>query len=789
MASKEQELIESLMSDVTGDKEYESHEITKTIQNILTQYNLSTDMSFIEKIASMKFGEKGEKFSSGDLPNELQNAAFLPVNTIADIALRQDLDMIISQIPEMYKVIQVLRDSTCEADVVTGKLARTISFDKTIQDDSERENTISIIEDVEDRLGLDSTIKNHVVYNAWLYGEAYLYVVPYAKVFSDLYTYRLSGSKKKKNNTSSMFETSSTLDGYGYNESVAHERSLKDTIITESFDGNTNINNTKKSKNSPKPNVRNSIFTEQEIIEIYPTYTGSSKQTTETKNDNSGSLNSDIDGMIDDISNNIHYIKDPVSIPVFEHSVHDLREVYGHKYKKNTEYVQEVTTFFEQVMNDATDAALDNQFSRIKGVYIKPLPATKLIPIIIDKTVIGYYYISDLTRPNQSGERKNSGLGGQTLRSPSVGRDTFSPDQMFCDKLASKIINNFDLKFMRDNLTLHKQIVSVLMAHKFNESMLRFVFIPAENVVRFILNKDGDGKGHSVLEPALATARMYMFLKLYSLLYQINNSQIRVINVRMSGLDKDYKAFIEEHMRKFAARRITTSDIYNFRQSMPKVSGGSELMLPVGPNDRPPITIDTIPASEAPINTELMTSIKDEVLDSTPVPTMMIKTHAVEVDFAKEVENANTMLNSAVASGKIDLNPGLTTLYKIILKWETGIDENIINDLRYTLRMSTAKQLSVTSEMLGNFQAFNELVTQTFLTGEENKDSGEGGPSDLAREYRKLLISEFMPNVDIGRLEELANEARSKVNKTKLESTNEQENIIDDLPPDDEGMI
>ena len=388
MATKEQELIEALMSDITGDKEYEAHEITKTIQNILAQYNLSTDMSFIEKIASMKFGEKGEKFDLGDLPNELQNAAFLPVNTIADIALRQDLDMIISQIPEMYKVIQVLRDATCEADVVTGKLARTISFDKTIQDDSERENTISIIEDVEDRLELDSTIKNHVVYNAWLYGEAYLYVIPYAKVFSDLYTYRLSNSSNKNNNISSMFETSSTFNGYGYNESVINEISLKDTIIAESSNDVTTAGKTKRSKNVSKSNVRNSIFTEQEIIEIYPTYTGGSKLTNETNNDNRGLLDSDIDNMIDDISNNIHYIKDPVAIPVIEHSAHDLREVYAHKYKKNTEYVQEVTTFFEQVMNDATDTALDNKFSRIKGVYIKPLPATKLIPIIIDKTVI-----------------------------------------------------------------------------------------------------------------------------------------------------------------------------------------------------------------------------------------------------------------------------------------------------------------------------------------------------------------------------------------------------------------
>ena len=106
-----------------------------------------------------------------------------------------------------------------------------------------------------------------------------------------------------------------------------------------------------------------------------------------------------------------------------------------------------------------------------------------------------------MTRPEQSGERRNSGLGGYTLRSPSMGYDTFSPDRMFCDKLASKIIQNFDLKFMRDNAGLHDEIVSILEAHKFQEAMLRFVFIPAEHVVQFTINKDGIGKGHSMLEP------------------------------------------------------------------------------------------------------------------------------------------------------------------------------------------------------------------------------------------------------------------------------------------------
>ena len=89
---------------------------------------------------------------------------------------------------------------------------------------------------------------------------------------------------------------------------------------------------------------------------------------------------------------------------------------------------------------------------------------------------------------------------------------------------------------MHDNASLYQQIVAILEQHKFNESMLRFVFIPAEHVQQFTINKDGIGKGHSMLEPGLVTARMYMFLKLYSILYQINNSQIRVYNVRQSGM-------------------------------------------------------------------------------------------------------------------------------------------------------------------------------------------------------------------------------------------------------------
>lgn len=784
MSSNKEQLIDGLYADVVGNDELvvSKDAIVDSISDILHQYNLSTDMSFIEKITTMKFDKKSESIDLSGMPQDLQNAAYLPVNTIADIALRQDLDMLISQIPEWFTALQITRDAVCESDVVTGRLARSITFDRTSMDNLDKDNVISKIEEVEERLELHQLIKNHVVFNTLEHGEGFLYVVPDAKVFEDLYKYRTNSANMKSNSAINTFDTSSSLLN-GYGESAV-EISLNDTIINDSSTSNDKIKKMRK----------NGIFTEAEIIEMRPSY-HMKPMDDESKELKSKEEEDDaFDRTIEEIAKNISCITEDISLPVIEESAHDLRYVYYNKYRNDQECVQEVKTFFEQVMDSSTnDSCISNNFKNVKGVYLRILPATKLIPIRVDRNIIGYYYISDMTRPEQSGERKNSGLSGYTLRSPSIGFDTFQPDQMFCEKLANKIINNFNMKFMRDNTALHKQIVAILQSHKFNEQMLRFIFIPAEYVIQFAINKDGMGKGHSMLEPGIVTARMYMFLKLYSLLYQINNSQVRVYNLRMSGIDKNYRQFVQETMRKFAARRVTANDIFNYRSSMTKVSGGSELIMPLGAGDQPPITVDSINAAESPISNDLLDSLKNESINSTPVPSLMVQTGGQsEIEFAKETELANTRFNTLISSCKLDFNPDITKLYRIIMRWETDIDPEILQHMKFCLRMPTAKQLNVTSEMINNFNALSELLINTCLSKEETKGGSgtEGEPTnDIVREYKKLLIAEYIPQIDIDRFDELADKARSIANERKLKKIDKQENLVNDTLANDEEAL
>lgn len=793
-------IIDGLIADVIPlEGEVKKDEIVDTINGILKDYNLSTDNSFIERIAKMKINQKGGKVETVDLeelPRELKDAAFLPVNTIADIALRQDLDLVISQIPEYYTSVTMVRDAICEADVVTGRLSRDIKFDKVDLSESESENTISKIEQIEEKLELHQIIKNHMVFNTLQYGEGYIYVIPYAKVFADLHKYRTSSNDKITGGVMSMFnDTSSTLDGFGYHEHAVEKR-LSDTIVMESAP----TSEPKKKKGDYKRNTgmyqEAALFTEAEIQEINPRYhsiTDKNDENYKKQNDK----DAEFDKSIAEMAKNISYIEEDIAVPVIEQSAHDLVAVYREKYRERTEgFIQESKTFFESVMDEKEEQNETNgippEFSKIKGVYMRILPATKLIPIRIDRVVIGYYYISDLTRPEEAGDRKNSGLHSYTLRSPSIGYDTFSPDQMFCDKLANKIINNFNLKFMRDNVSIHKQIVAVLQAHKFNEARMRFIFIPAEHVVQCTINKDGMGKGHSMLEAGLVTARMYMFLKLYCLLYQINNSGMRAYYLRSSGIDKNYKALIQDTVRKFAARRITANDIFNYRNAMPKISGGSEVVMPLGPGDKRPIDIENIAPAESPLSIDFLNQSKDEAINANPVPSAMVQGAMSELDFAKEVETANERMHTYCASLKIDFNPDITRLYKIIMRYETDIDPKIINSLKFSFRQATAKKLAVTTEMLNNFNGVVDLVHKTFLTKEEQKEM-EGDTEDkgaVGRELDKLLITEYLGSaIDVDRMEELVKQARKTAARTKLDETNAAENMVDDQEKMEEEMM
>jgi hypothetical protein len=136
---------------------------------------------------------------------------------------------------------------------------------------------------------------------------------------------------------------------------------------------------------------------------------------------------------------------------------------------------------------------------------------------------------------------------------------------------------------------------------------------------------------------------------------------------------------------------------------------------------------------------------------------------------------------SFVASCKLDLNRSITLLYRKILRWETDIDPELIATLKFKFRMPTLAHLKTSNDKLTNLQAVMDLAVSIMLTEKEQKGpEGNAENPDIVREFKKQLVTEYCPDLDVERWEELVQIARDKVNEMRLKETSPTENLVDD---------
>ena len=92
--------------------------------------------------------------------------------------------------------------------------------------------------------------------------------------------------------------------------------------------------------------------------------------------------------------------------------------------------------------------------------------------------------------------------------------------------------------------------------------------------------------------------------------------------------------------------------------------------------------------------------------------------------------------------------------------------------------MPAAKTLGVTVEMVNNFNSLLEVLVDTFLRADEVKDK-DGNPTEMVRQFKKLVLHEYIPQIDIDHFDDLVDQARDATNTLNLAETNKAENIID----------
>lgn len=676
---------------------------------------------------------------------------------------QNDLHEISSQLIELSEAILITRDAIISSDVVEGRMSRTLKFDNL--DDDDVNNYVTIVEHMEDKFDLLKKIKNFIIPKTLEYGEYYVYHIPYAKLFGDF-----AVAKDTKGYGSNMYSESTTiLESFDDNKPKVKgelgDNSL-DAFIESAWESY-NIQNKTKMKTAVDKAAEDAGITMTEV----------------TKEDFANDLKN--------IMGNISVENVGVPLPVLEEGFASFEY-----FKNNTESVMTEAdkksnndSIFKQVtklssdefdtgihMSSESDAKkISKKFEDITDCYIKLIDPTRVIPIEIMNTVIGYYYVvaDDIT--------PLSGAISNTLYYTKYNEN--QKENTIIDSIAERVVKSFDKPFLEKNAKFKKEIVECIQYYNLNEKRLKFQFISPEYMQVFKIDEDENGHGQSMIKKSLFYAKLYLMLLLFKIMTIIMNSNDTKVNyVRSSGIDKDIANKVQDIIRLKQSKTINIADLFSYTTLINKVGNGSEMYVPTGRSNERPVETEILSGQDVQLNSDLLEMLKNAYILGTGVPAAIIN-YLNEADFAKVIEQNNTKFNGRVVNYQLDFNPAITNMYKNLLRWTTTIPENVISNFSFILQPPKTNVVVAKSEIIGNFQQMSDFITSIVYDDPQQNMEDIDLPR-VIRHFKLLLAKDQLTMLNFSHMEELAQKALIEATEEKLKpSANNGDN------GDDEGFL
>lgn len=653
-----------------------------------------------------------------------------------------DLHEVSSQLIELSEAIMITRDAIISADTVEGRLNRSITFENI--DDDEIDNYNSIVENMENKFQLLEKIKNFIIPKTLEYGEYYVYIVPYSELFNKFQ------QQKTRNVTNTgilrRFNESTVLEGF--NDTKKENKLTELDMFLEDCYNKYHIR--ENGKYSDKKSSDNRI--------------------------NKDEFKSDLKNIME----NIIISTDDIPIPFLEEGLESIEYINN---QHNNVVTEDNTLFKKVIKNNKTDGGVKiskkGEFDDIGDCYVKMIEPTKIIPIKIMNTILGYYYVQD---------EDITPLSGAVSSSLYFSRfNEHSRQQTIIDSLAERVVQQFNKPFLKNNLKFKEAIVDCFNYYNLNENRVKMQFIPAEYIVRFKIDEDIDGNGTSMIKKSLFYAKLYLMILLFKIMSIIMYSNDQKINyIKQSGLDKNLANRVQEIARLQQSRQINISDLFSYTTLINKVGNGNAVYMPTGRSGERPIETEILSGQDVQLNNDLLEMLKNAYITGTGVPAAILN-YLNEADYAKTVEQNNSKFNARVINYQLDFNPIITDMYKRIMKWSTNIGEEKISNFNFTLTQPRSATANAKAELISQFNTMAE-----FLTGLLYPDPGQAeNPDSLnaeIREFKKLYAREQLPMINFDDIEEMINKAALINKERKLKPDPKNGNDGDDDGLEDDSL-
>jgi hypothetical protein len=620
--------------------------------------------------------------------------------------LFNDLEIISEQLVELSEAINTTRDDIVSSDDVGADISRSLTFSVDGTDDDKYDELVEEVKKQETIHGLNYIIREHIVPKTLKYGEYFVYVIPESKLYEN--------AQKRK-------------------------LELTNGAAMESSDAKIFLESLKIDKNY--------------IKDVKP------------------------DDMVTYLSENIKINNSDIPLPLLENNkmvggMKDLAQFNSlstllkqHKGKKSDKEGGQ-NKYSSLGFSDGVKSLKMDDWSGVKGCYIKLLDPKKVIPVKIMNYTIGYYYIHDTEMDVTNHHCKHGHRFSSVIDTIS---DKHANQQNLIANMADAVVRSFSKEYLNDNVEFKELIINSLLYNDMYKKKLHYQFIPGDHICRFSINEDENGNGQSMIYKSLFYAKLYLSLLVFNMVTYLTKSQDTLVTyVKTSGIDKNMINKTMDVARQWKSKQIGIGDLMDYSSIYSKIGTGRDLFIPEGESGERGLSWDVIQGQDVNMQDELMEQLKQAFINGTGVPSVIMN-YINEADFAKTLVMANAKHLRRVMMYQDNFSEDLTEMYQKILCYCTDIEMEDIANFRYTLQRPKTLPNNNLVDMIGYGDQILDFLEKSLFGqyGEENEESNKA--KDL---FRKEMSKKVLPMLPWELVDELMEKVQLDVVKSKLEKSN-----------------
>lgn len=672
-----------------------------------------------------------------------------------------DLKFITKFIPALGEAVKTTLDSIVSSDDMSTTITRNLVLGSNLSED-EKTRVTSEIERIEKDEKLLKRLRNTVYRKALVSGQHYVYCPSYKKIFEEYD--RLLKAGRIKNGKLIQPGKQAKIPGR--------------TAVGVGKDG-FNLNSPAKEAFSFDPN---DLTVAQEAF---------TAENAEVVLEGCGLTSSEVKAVMKNIDSNfgVTTVRSPIlteaiesvaGIDFYQHDLSGYANTFGGIGKLSND---------GSVTSDGTVDISESRASTFSttGTYLKYIDASRVVPVKVYNQIVGYFYVHDMSASKKASSiyaQQNALLGSTSLFAGINMKEDKKDNAVraIVDAISDGILTNFSNSFVNNNQEYKKLIADCIISNGLVTNEMQIQFIPASDMISFVVNEDEDGFGQSILTDSLFPGRLLLDLLISKLLLYMNKSGNKTYAyVKKGPIDVSTTNHTQRVLRQLQEQNITFGDLLSTQMAFSKFAPYGNIQLPTARNGDHLVDFEVQEGQNVDLKTDMEDWLEKMAIMGSGVPSVILE-YTDAADYSKSIVTANIKFAGRVSTLQSDLEDPTTDLYKRLLE-NSNLDEALKNKaiagFEFKLPRPRVNANANLSEYLTTVQQMSTTLTDLLLGSDETLYPNF---TMVREEMIRQLVMKNLPFVDWAENKALLNAAVSAV-AIKIK---EKDNVADnDMSVDD----